>query len=152
MSSNLTRKEQGLFLRDHGFKPTAGDTGKGSHEMWENAEFNKLAAEFHVEIPPNLAMSKTIAQKGAALILPYDAGAGTWARIQKLAVWCDEKTAEMKQLKAAATLDQKKGSTHAAESAEAGRREAPPSNAARIAATLPSIMSDGATQSAPASA
>lgn len=108
MGSKLSRRQQVDFLKAHGFTPAEGDVGKGSHEMWVNNEFNRLAAKYNVEIPPNLAMGKTIAQKSAALVLPSDAGAGTWARIEKLTLWCDEKAAEMLKQEAAAQFGKSK--------------------------------------------
>lgn len=82
--SGLTKEERERYLLDHGYLPLRG--GKGSHEIWENAELKMLARTHKISAPLNVLPNAS--QVPWEVTLPHDPARGTWGAIVKLTEWC----------------------------------------------------------------
>lgn len=104
----LSPHQREQFLRENGYEPMAGGTGKGSHVVWINREMEELSAKRKLAMPANIRSNPN--QSPCTVLLCSDPAGGTWKSIVAQVEWCqntleqqarnDQLTAEQRAKKA----------------------------------------------------
>ena len=84
----LSPHQREQFLRENGYEPAPGGTGKGSHVVWINHEMEELAKKRSLSMPANIRSNSN--QSPCTVLLCSDPASGTWKTIEAQVKWCKE--------------------------------------------------------------
>ncbi len=82
----LSPHQREQFLRENGYEPMPGGTGKGSHTVWINREMEELSKKRTLSMPANIRSNPN--QSPCTVLLCSDPAGGTWKSIVSQVEWC----------------------------------------------------------------